>query len=61
MPAKTEKGRLAASPSGFRSFEINVKNVDWLDENVLSGELILTVLYYTHFFGNVNKKIRQYL
>ena len=27
MPAKTERGRLAASPSGFRSFEINVKNV----------------------------------
>ena len=58
MPAKTEKGRLAASLSGFRSFEINVKNVDWLDENVLSGELLLTVTYYTHFLGNVNKKIR---
>ena len=61
MPAKTEKGRLAASPSGFRSFEINVKNVDWHDENVLSGELFLTVFYYTQLFGKVNKKIRKYL
>ena len=55
---KTEKGRLSASPSGFRSFEINVKNVEI--ENCVSP-VSPDNYYYTQTFGKVNNFLWEYL